>query len=168
MSPRSSRIRNIFEPLDSSIVAKLWQERFGIPEHAFSGCRFLRKAKSIWAVSDVDLPAISYESIGMRIMNCKDRPWKPTTSALQVFGRYATKNTMNLNRNEAMVFLQGGSQVVESGCEAGYVVVFYRGDILGCGLYSHGKLISQLPKERRFESTTKSNKCDAGESESHK
>jgi NOL1/NOP2/fmu family ribosome biogenesis protein len=31
------------------------------------------------------------------------------------------------------------------------VVVFYRGEVLGCGLYSHGKLISQLPKERRMD-----------------
>ncbi|OPY51896.1 MAG: hypothetical protein A4E49_02057 [Methanosaeta sp. PtaU1.Bin112] len=151
MSPRSSRIRNVFEPLDRSIVAKLWQERFGISEQAFSSCRFFRKANSIWAIGDVDLPALSYEAIGMRIISCKDRPWKPTTSALQVFGRYATKNAMNLNKQEAMIFLEGGSQVIESGCDAGYVVVFYRGDILGCGLYSHGKLISQLPKERRIE-----------------
>jgi hypothetical protein len=30
------------------------------------------------------------------------------------------------------------------------VVVFYNGDVLGCGLYSHGKLVSQLPKESRI------------------
>jgi NOL1/NOP2/fmu family ribosome biogenesis protein len=99
----------------------------------------------------VDLPALSYEAIGMRIMNCKDRPWKPTTSALQVFGRFASRNIMDLLSDEARIFLEGGSQPIESGCEAGYVVVFYRGDILGCGLYSHDILVSQMPKERRLE-----------------
>ena len=44
------------------------------------------------------------------------------------------------------------------------MVVFYRGDVLGCGLYSHGKLVSQIPKERRMTSNTieqglPSNKC---------
>ncbi|HPS92658.1 MAG TPA: hypothetical protein PKV33_10905 [Methanothrix sp.] len=151
MSPGSSRVRNVFEPLERSLITKLWQERFAVPEQEFSGYRFFRKAKSIWAASDVDLPALSYESIGMRIMNCKDRPWKPTTSALQVFGRFASKNTMDLTSDEAKIFLEGGTQSIESGCEAGYVVVFYRGDILGCGLYSHGKLVSQMPKERRLE-----------------
>jgi NOL1/NOP2/fmu family ribosome biogenesis protein len=58
-----------------------------------------------------------------------------------------------------MVFLEGGSQVFESDCEIGYVVVFYRGDVLGCGLYSHGKLVSQIPKERRMASTAKSEAC---------
>ena len=159
MSPRSSRIRNIFEPLDQSLIAKLWQDRFGISEQAFAGCKFFRKASSIWVISDVDLPRLSYETIGMRIMSCKDRPWKPTTSALQVFGRYAAKNLIHLNREEAMIFLEGGSQGIESDCEPGYVVVFYRGDVLGCGLYSHGKLVSQIPKERRIASTVKSEDC---------
>jgi NOL1/NOP2/fmu family ribosome biogenesis protein len=160
MSPRSSRIRNVFEPLDSSLVTKVWQERFGISEQTFSGCKFFRKARSIWAISDVDLPALSYEAVGMRIMNCKDRPWKPTTSALQIFGRYAAKNVIHLNQEEAMIFLEGGSQAIESDCENGYVVVFYRGDVLGCGLYSHGKLICQIPKERRMERTIKSAECE--------
>jgi NOL1/NOP2/fmu family ribosome biogenesis protein len=161
MSPRSSRIRNIFEPLNRSLVTKVWQERFGISEQAFSGYRFFKKAQSIWAISDVDLPALSYEAIGMRIMNCKDRPWKPTTSALQIFGRYATKNIIHLNGEEATIFLEGGSQVFESECEIGYVVVFYRGDVLGCGLYSHGKLVSQIPKERRMASTDLIEACPA-------
>ncbi|MDD2754092.1 MAG: hypothetical protein PHS80_01060 [Methanothrix sp.] len=160
MSPRSSRIRNVFEPLDSSLVTKLWQERFCISGQAFSGCKFFRKARSIWAISDVDLPALSYEAVGMRIMNCKDRPWKPTTSALQIFGRYATKNVIHLNQEEAMIFLKGDSQAIESDCENGYVVVFYRGDVLGCGLYSHGKLVSQIPKERRMASTIKGAECE--------
>jgi NOL1/NOP2/fmu family ribosome biogenesis protein len=161
MSPRSSRTRNIFEPLDRSIIAKLWQDRFGISEPAFADCKFFRKAQSIWAISDVDLPKISYETIGMRIMSCKDRPWKPTTSALQIFGRYATKNLIHLNQEEAMIFLEGSSQVFESECEIGYVVVFYRGDVLGCGLYSPGKLVSQIPKERRMASAAKSEACPA-------
>jgi NOL1/NOP2/fmu family ribosome biogenesis protein len=159
MSPRSLRIRNVFEPLDRHLIEKMWQERFGISEPAFAGYKFFQKARSIWAISDVELPRLSYETIGMRIMSCKDRPWKPTTSALQIFGRYATRNFIPLNGEEAMIFLEGGSQVFESDCEVGYVVVFYRGDVLGCGLYSHGKLVSQIPKERRMASTARSEAC---------
>ncbi|HOU70877.1 MAG TPA: hypothetical protein PLK88_05715 [Methanothrix sp.] len=154
MSPRSSRARNVFEPLEMAAVAELWKERFAIPESAFSGYRFFRKARSIWAVSDSQLPGLSYEAIGMRIMNCKDRPWKPTTCALQIFGSYAKKNAMHLRADSARLFLEGKTQELDpaaaEGCESGYVVVFYRGDVLGCGLYSHGKLVSQIPKERRL------------------
>ena len=159
MSPSSSRIRNVFEPLPASEVAVLWQSRFGIPEEVFSGYQFFRKAKSIWAISDTALPRLSFESLGMRIMNLKDQPWKPTTCALQVFGKHATRNLVHLDENQALHFLEGGTQEIEpdlksdsSYVEMGYVVVFYRGEVLGCGLYSHGKLVSQIPKERRASS----------------
>ena len=141
-------------PLELSAVANLWSSRFGISAEAFSGYRFFKKANSIWAIGDVELPRLSYEAIGMRIMNCKDRPWKPTTAALQIFGKYASRNLMHLDADCARIFLEGKSQEVDEAvameCEPGYVVVFYRGEVLGCGLYSHGKLVSQIPKERRL------------------
>ncbi len=136
--------------MDRSEVAALWRSRFGIPECAFDGYQFFRKAQSVWCISDSDLPKLSYEALGIRIMSLKDRPWKPTTSALQIFGRYASKNLTHLDEKQAWVFLAGGSQPLEADLEAGYVVVFYRGEVLGCGLYSHGKLVSQIPKERRL------------------
>jgi NOL1/NOP2/fmu family ribosome biogenesis protein len=143
-------------PLELAAVAELWDSRFGIPVEAFSGYRFFKKANSIWAISDVELPRLSYEAIGMRIMNCKDRPWKPTTAALQVFGKYAARNLVHLDADSARIFLGGKSQEVGEAaameCEPGYVVVFYRGEVLGCGLYSHGLLVSQIPKERRLAS----------------
>ena len=151
LSPNSSRIRNVFEPLKFSDVGDLWLSRFGIAEKAFGGLQFFQKSQSIWAISDLDLPRLSYEALGMRIMNMKSTPWKPTTSALQMFGKYATKNAVYLNHEEAKAFLAGESLIFTSHLEPGYVIVFYRGDVLGCGLYSHEKLVSQVPKERRMD-----------------
>ena len=151
LSPNSSRIRNVFDQLKFSDVVELWHSRFGIAGEAFLGLQFFQKAQSIWAICDVNLPRLSYEALGMRIMNMKSTPWKPATSALQMFGRHATKNLTHLNEEQAMVFLGGKSQLSPSDLEPGYVVVFYSGDVLGCGLYSHGKLVSQIPKERRME-----------------
>jgi NOL1/NOP2/fmu family ribosome biogenesis protein len=169
LSPSSSRGRgkNNFEPLSRSEVTDLWHSRFGMPAEAFLGYRFYRKANSIWVISEADLPNFSYEALGLRMISLKDRPWKPTTCALQIFGRYATKNVIHLNDEQAMAFLAGKSQDLETECKApetegkiqeigcepcepGYVVVFYRGEVLGCGLYSRGRLASQLPKERRI------------------
>lgn len=199
MSPSSSRTRNVFEPLDRSFVADLWERRFGIPESIFSGYVFFQKARSVWAANDAVLPRLSYEAIGMRIMNLKDRPWKPTTNALQVFGRHATKNFIHISSEEAISFLEGKTIALKPqpesgfefgqepgvkfglesgielglesdielglesgmglGLESGYVVVFYRGEVLGCGLYSHGMLASQIPKERRLASIPQNDLC---------
>jgi NOL1/NOP2/fmu family ribosome biogenesis protein len=156
LSPNSSRIRNIFEPLDRSYVAELWRIRFGIAEQVFASYNFFQKAQSVWAISEASLPRLSYEALGMRIMNIKDIPWKPTTSALQIFGRHAKKNLVHLDYEQAMVFLEGNSQLIQSDSETGYVVVFYRGEVLGCGLYSKGKLVSQIPKERRLTGLSRS------------
>jgi NOL1/NOP2/fmu family ribosome biogenesis protein len=169
LSPSSSRgrnARNVFELMERVEVEEMWRSRFGIEEDAFKGYKFYRKAQSIWVISEADLPKISYEALGLRMISLKDRPWKPTTCALQMFGKSATKNVIHLNEEQARRFLAGETSGLEAECEAeykpeyepeykpecepGYVIVFYRGDILGCGLYSRGKLSSQLPKERRM------------------
>lgn len=148
----SKRGERGFRPLDMSQVASLWAERFGISEEAFQGYRFFGKAQSIWVCSDYPLPNLRYESVGMRMMSLKDRPWKPTTSALQIFGRHAKKNVVHLSEEEARAFMAGSSLNLETDCQPGYVVVFYRGEVLGCGLYSRGTLVSQIPKDRRVAS----------------
>jgi NOL1/NOP2/fmu family ribosome biogenesis protein len=150
LSPSWPKNRKAFELEDRSKIAGLWQERFEIPVQVFDGFCFYRRAQNVWAFSDTALPKLSYEAIGLRMMNFKEEPWKPTSCALQVFGRHATKNTVHLTREQSRIFFAGKSQVLEANVEPGYVVVFYNGDVLGCGLYSHGKLVSQLPKERRI------------------
>jgi NOL1/NOP2/fmu family ribosome biogenesis protein len=148
----SRRGERVFRPLDRSQVASLWAERFGISEDAFQGYRFFGKAQSIWVSGDFPLPPLRYESVGMRMISLKDSPWKPTTSALQIFGRYAKKNVIHLSEEDARAFMAGSTLLMEADCQPGYVVVFYRGEVLGCGLYSRGKLVSQIPKERRVSS----------------
>ena len=150
MSPGWSKSSNAFEMEDRSKIARLWQERFGIPVQVFDGFCFYRRAQNVWAFSDTELPKLRYEAIGLRMMNFKEEPWKPTSFALQVFGRDATKNAVHLTREQSGIFFAGKSQVLEANVEPGYVVVFYNGDVLGCGLYSHGKLVSQVPKESRI------------------
>jgi NOL1/NOP2/fmu family ribosome biogenesis protein len=149
LSRRSPRSKNPFVAEDHAKIASLWNDRFGTPLHAFAGFTFFRRAKTVWAFCDARLPKLSYESIGLRLMSFKEEPWKPTSSALQVFGRFATKNTAHLTSEQAKVFMEGRSQPLVLEAECGYVVVFYNGVALGCGLYSHGRLVSQLPKECR-------------------
>ncbi len=133
-------------------VAFMWQSKFGIPEEVFKGFSFYRKAQSIWICSNAVLPELSYETIGMRLISLKDLPWKPTTAALRIFGRYATKNSVCLTLEQARIFMAGGSQIIQPSPEmdSGYVIVMYNESVLGCGLYSNGKLISQIPKESRI------------------
>jgi len=140
-----------FEAEDRSWVISLWSDRFGIPEEAFFGYSFYRMARNIWAFRGPPLPRMSFETVGLRIVSLKEDLWKPTTSAIQVFGSMATKNVVRLAERDAWEFMAGGTLEISADVEPGYVVVMSGEDILGCGLYSRGKLISQVPKDRRLQ-----------------
>jgi NOL1/NOP2/fmu family ribosome biogenesis protein len=148
---QSSSDNSGFCPIDGIKAVNYWKSRFGMPEEAFREFRFYRRAKSIWMSSDVDLPSLFYETVGIRVLSLNENLWKPTTCALQILGRYATKNFIDLGKEEARIFMAGESQEIQSQAEPGYVVVSHQGQVLGCGLYSRGKLISQIPKERRIQ-----------------
>ena len=137
--------------MDGREVAEIMGSRFGIRHGAFEGVSFFRRGRNVWAVSLPDLPDLDFEAVGLRFLSLRGRVPKPTTYALQLFGRFATKNAVDLSDGEARRFIAGERQQLSAPVEDGYVVVSYRGDVLGCGLYSRGDLISQLPKERRIE-----------------
>ncbi len=150
MSQSYARTKNDFETIKSEKIAELLIKRFGIAESAFNGYCFFRKARSIWVMSNAILPKLRYETLGIRMMNLKDCPWKPTTAALQIFGKFASKNVVKLDLQQTRSFLAGESLLIYIDVEPGYVVVVHRDEVLGCGLYSFGKLISQIPKDRRM------------------
>jgi len=135
-------------PLDRAEVAELMESRFGIPPAAFEDVSFFRKGQNVWAFSLPEIPDLRCEAVGLRFLSVRGRVPKPTTSALQLFGRFATKNSVDLSAAPAEKFVAGDRQRLEAEVEDGYVVVSHRGDVLGCGLYARGELASQLPKER--------------------
>ena len=142
-----------FKKADRREVVRWWSERFGVPEEVFEPYEFfIRGRNTIWALRKTDrLPAgLRFEALGMVVMRKSKLGWKPTTNAIQVFGRYARRNVVDLDEAGMRVFLAGGDvRGPFEGVEEGYVVVRYRGLPLGCGLYRRGILKSQVPKARR-------------------
>lgn len=151
MSQSSSRNRIPFLPMERAVVAEMMGSRFGIPPEAFEAVSFFLRGRNVWAFSLPHLPDLDYEAVGLRFLSLRGRVPKPTTYALQLFGSLATKNAVDLSDGEAGRFIAGERQSLSAPVEDGYVVVSHRGDVLGCGLYSRGELISQLPKERRID-----------------
>lgn len=136
--------------MNKDAVVSLWNERFGIPEEVFERISFFKRGRMIWAFSLPEIPPFRCESVGMRVMSMRESPWKPTTYALQLWGRYARKNVIDLDDEMARRFFAGESLELRGPVERGYVVVTHMGSVIGCGLYTPGRLISQLPRERRI------------------
>ena len=140
----------------------MMQSRFGIPPEAFEAVSFYRRGRNVWAFSLPEIPDLACESVGLRFMSVRGRVPKPTTAALQLFGRYASKNVVDLSSDQAEKFVAGEGQRLTALVEDGYVVVSHEGDVIGCGQYLDGELISQIPKDRRIGKDGACNGSSAG------
>ena len=135
-------------------VVDWWVDRFGVPREAFDGFSFWEKGKGkIWVLhGDVDSP-LRIEALGMTFLRTRQEHWKPTTNAVQRFGRQATRNVVELDREQARTFARGEDQDLDWDGDWGYVVAAHEvaGDVepLGVGLFLRGELQSLVPKGRR-------------------
>jgi NOL1/NOP2/fmu family ribosome biogenesis protein len=132
------------------------EERFGIPRSAFSGFSFHETVDKIYIFS-ADIPHKDLNGLRMvqtgivfgRIFD-KGGKFKPTTNALQIFGRFADKNVIDLFEKEKEDFIRGLDIDRHFDVEHGFVIVKFGGDVLGCGMYSEGTIKNQVPKARRL------------------
>ncbi len=131
-----------------------WEERFGIEPATFEGYSFWEKGKGkVWILrGDLDTP-VRIEALGMTFLRTRQRHWKPTTNAVQRFGRQATKNVIELDDEQAKRFVRGDDQELDWGGDWGYLVVSHGiaggPEPLGVGLYLHDELQSLVPKGRQ-------------------
>ena len=143
-------------------ILTYFSTRFGIPDRAFNGFCFIKTGNTVWAVSDVPglaetVNGLKIETAGLPLLRTKKNLWKPTTAGLQFFGHEATRNTIDLNDEILEVFLREGFLLGAFSLEPGFVIIKWNGRVLGCGLYSKGRLTSQVPAESwrqiRFSTT---------------
>ncbi len=137
-------------------VVGWWIDRFGLDPETFDGHSFWEKgAGKIWAFADELQSPADVEGLGMTFLRTRQEHWKPTTDAVQRFGREATRNVIVLDDDEAVRFLRGDDQELEWDGDWGYLIAAHEiaGDVepIGVGLYLYGELRSQMPKGRQRE-----------------
>jgi NOL1/NOP2/fmu family ribosome biogenesis protein len=129
------------------------KERFGIPSSALETTELV-KSSDLWVSSRAAarFPVRNPVRRGIRFARILTRGFKLTTAAIQVFGRYATRNVVNLGPLEAARYVRGQDVEVDP-CETvenGQVIVTSGEDVLGSGLYKDGRVKNQIPKARRI------------------
>lgn len=135
-------------------VVDWWVERFDVPEDTFDGYTLWEKGKGkVWALPyDLDGP-VPVEALGLKLLRTRQEHWKPTTDAVQRFGRDAEQNVVVLDDEEAERFIAGDEQELEWDGDWGYLVVAHdlAGGVepIGVGLYTYGDLTSMVPKGHR-------------------
>lgn len=139
-----------------SAVIGWWVDRFDLDRDIFKSYTFWEKGSGkIWAFADdIDSPA-EVEGLGMTFLRARQEHWKPTTDAVQRFGRGAERNVVVLDDGEAKAFLRGEDTDPDWDGDWGYLIAAHgiAGGIepIGVGLYLYGELRSQMPKGRQRE-----------------
>ncbi|WP_224335964.1 DUF7122 family protein [Haloprofundus halobius] len=152
--PDTAEEREVPDRATREEVVGWWEERFGIPPKAFEDFTFWEKGKGkVWAFHGDTVDPIRIEGLGMSFLRTRQEHWKPTTNAVQRFGREATKNVVELAGETATRFAAGEDQDIEWDGDWGYLVVAHdlvgETEPMGVGLYLYGELRSTVPKGRQ-------------------
>jgi len=152
--PATADDREVTGRASRAEVIEWWVDRFDLPADAFEGYTFWEKgAGKIWIFA-ADLPSpTDVEGLGMTFLRTRQEHWKPTTNAVQRFGREATRNVITLDADAARRFLAGEDLEPDWDGDWGYLIVAHpiAGGVepIGVGLYVHDELRSVVPKGRR-------------------
>jgi NOL1/NOP2/fmu family ribosome biogenesis protein len=89
--------------------------------------------------------------VGLRFARGISRNPKITTAVLQIFGKFATKNIIYIDEEQLKDYIMGKDVEVGEieGVERGQVIVKFKGDVIGSGLYDGRVIKNQIPKARR-------------------
>jgi len=129
------------------------RERFGIPKDAFAGLRALEDQETIFVGTPevMEFDAVRPMRRGIRLARMYPYSLKPTTFGMQVLGRQATRNVIEVSDEQAKRLINGESLNIEADAENGFVLLRWQGFVAGVGFYKRPVLKSQIPRFRPVE-----------------
>ena len=128
-------------------------ERFGIPRAAFAELATVVGQETVFVATP---EVMGFDTVrpmrrGIRLCRLFPHSVKPTTWAMQVLGRHATRNCVDVSRKQAVELIGGAQLEVEVDVERGFVLIRCNGFTVGVGLYKRPVLKSQIPRYRPVE-----------------
>jgi len=154
--PATPADRRVAGRASRSEVLDWYDDRFGIRPERFDGHSLWEKGTGkVWLFAG-DLPdPATVEAAGLTVLRTRREHWKPTTRAVQRFGRAATRNVLTLGGADAARFAAGEDLAVDRDGDWGYLIVAHElageREPIGVGLYVRGELRSTVPKGSRAE-----------------
>ncbi|MEW6035292.1 MAG: hypothetical protein AB1529_01650 [Candidatus Micrarchaeota archaeon] len=134
-------------------VLEYFGERFGLGAGAFEPYGLYLGSKGrVFLGPKQAIPKPRIVTIGLLVARVTDSI-KPTTNLLQCFGKQVTKNAIELGREQALAYARGADLMLNEGLAAsdGYVLLRYKGHMLGCGHLRGRAVKNMLPKAKRLD-----------------
>ncbi len=134
-------------------ILELLEKSFGIKRDIFEPMEFLRIGNDLYIMSKEVFtfrPMRVYRR-GLRFAQIFSHSTKLATGAIQLFGKLAEKNTIQLSYAEAMMFAQGqefSPYVKPTNSANGLVIAQYKQFPIGIGNYKDGRLKSLISRSQ--------------------
>ncbi len=132
-------------------IISFLKERFGFNEEIFADFVILKGSSTFWLFPKtthlLSLKKLTPEVVGLLFLRKVSDYLKPTSTFLQRFGNYATKNIIQLNQEQLKLLQERQKIDIELDLAPGYVIIRDEDWILGCALYLPGKLFSYFEKK---------------------
>ena len=136
---------------DRDYLFRYLEERFGIPQFLFDNYLLFKKGKNWWLFARTPLIAKTAQlkvwRVGLKAFQGVSRFIKPTTRMIQLFGYTAKKAIIHLTERDLDGLIKGESIRVNEELSNGYVILSFKKQILGLGLFIDGRVISQIPQK---------------------
>ncbi len=154
--PATADEREVAGRATRAAVVDWYVDRFGIDRERFAAYTFWEKgAGKVWAFRGNAPDPVRVEALGITFLRTRQEHWKPTTDAVQRFAHDATRNVIDLDREQARRFVAGEDQEIDWDGDWGYLIAARETGgaraSIGVGLYVYGELKSMVPKGRRRE-----------------
>lgn len=136
------------EPQRSTVLG-YFEGRFAIPLSAFAA-HHLFECRTTYVLLPqlanlTGIASLKVQNVGLPVLRKIRHHLKPTTAALQRFGHLATQHLLELTPVQLVALLRDHELALDTGLQPGYVILRCEAHILGCGLYTPGRLRSQIP-----------------------
>ncbi len=99
-------------------------------------------------VSRINIDELRINSLGMYFGVEYENSIRLSIEGSQLIGKRSKKNILELNDEEAKMWMSGHDFDINSGLE-GFVLIKNNNEFLGCGKIVNNKLYNYVPKERR-------------------
>jgi NOL1/NOP2/fmu family ribosome biogenesis protein len=142
-------------PQDQEKVLNYFEYRFGIPRQLFEDFSFYSASKGRVYIGPKNLIEKPKPVTGGILVARISRHIKPTTNFFQFFGKNATKNMIELNKEHTISLIQGENLDLNynevQDASNGYVLITYLDFPIGCGLLKDNHLRNMIPRPKLLD-----------------
>jgi NOL1/NOP2/fmu family ribosome biogenesis protein len=139
---------------ESGSLLKNIKEQFGIKELDLDYIFVKNRENKIYIVSNslkkLDMSKLRINSFGSYFCKMDNSGIRMTVEGSQLIGKYATKNILELDKEQIKEWIKGNQVDVKSDM-IGFVLIKSKKDFFGSGLIKNNILLNYFPKTRRLK-----------------